>query len=154
MAYYIAIASSNGKNVDLKFGETRQFYVYEVEEKDLALKEIRNAQERDAQSDGASSCNEGGNGGCSGSGGGCSGNGGGCGGGAEVIGKVALIEDCRAVVCKKVGFQAQKQFEKKAISVFDVECSVEEALEKITSYYYKIDNRQSLRSREVPTEEA
>ena len=70
-----------------------------------------------------------------------------------MIGKVALIEDCRAVVCKKVGFQAQKQFEKKAISVFDVECSVEEALEKITSYYYKIDNRQSLRSREVPTEE-
>ena len=69
MAYYSAIASSNGKNVDLKFGETRQFYVYEIEGKDLALKEIRYAKEKDAQADGASSCNEGGNGGCSGSGG-------------------------------------------------------------------------------------
>lgn len=30
----------------------------------------------------------------------------------------------------KIGFQAQKQFEKKAISVFDVECRINKALEK------------------------
>ena len=30
---------------------------------------------------------------------------------------------------------AQKQFEKRAISVFDVDCTVGEALEKITAYY-------------------
>ena len=87
-----------------------------------------------------------------GNGSGCGGNGQGCGGGTEVLGKVALIEDCRAVVCKKIGFQAQKQFEKKAISVFDIEVSVEDALDKISSYYYKIDNRQSLRQRQ-PSEE-
>ena len=68
------------------------------------------------------------------------------GGGEAVLGKVSLIEDCRAVVCKKIGFQAQKQFEKKAISVFDVEVSVEEALDKISTYFYKIDSRQSLRA--------
>ena len=60
-----------------------------------------------------------------------------------------MIEDSRCVVAKKVGFQAQKQFEKKAISVFDIEVSVKEALDKITSYYFKIDNRQSLRSKEI-----
>ena len=31
------------------------------------------------------------------------------------------------------------------VSVFDVQVSIDEALEKITSYYYKIDQRQSLR---------
>lgn len=74
---------------------------------------------------------------------GCSGQGGGCGGSEILMSKVSIIEDCRCVVCKKVGFQAQKQFEKKAISVFDVECLVSEALEKITFYYKKIDNHES-----------
>ena len=146
MAYLIAIGSSNGENVDLKFGETKQFFIYRVEDKNVELEEIRKAESAtgpsakapEAQGNCNSSCNNGG----------CSGNGHGCGGGGEVLEKVALIEDCRCVVCKKVGFQAQKQFEKKAISVFDIEVTVSEALEKITSYYYKIDHRQSLRLKE------
>lgn len=73
---------------------------------------------------------------------GCSGNGGGCSGPSDIVSKVELISDCRCVVCKKVGFQAQKQFEKKAISVFDVECEVQEALDKISSYYNKLDFRK------------
>ena len=148
MAYNIAFGSSNGINVDLKFGETDPFYIYRVDGQDLQFLEIRHVNPSDpsakapAPASDASSC---GNGGSCGNGSGCGGNGQGCGGGTEVLGKVALIEDCRAVVCKKIGFQAQKQFEKKAISVFDIEVSVEDALDKISSYYYKIDNRQSLR---------
>ena len=148
MAYNIAFGSSNGINVDLKFGETDKFYIYRVDEQDLEFLEIHHVAPSDpsakapAPASEASSC---GTGGSCGNGSGCGGNGQGCGGGTEVLGKVALIEDCRAVVCKKIGFQAQKQFEKKAISVFDIEVSVEDALDKISSYYYKIDNRQSLR---------
>ena len=148
MAYNIAFGSSNGINVDLKFGETDKFYIYRVDGQDLEFLEIRHVAPSDpspkapAPASEASSC---GTGGSCGNGSGCGGNGQGCGGGTEVLGKVALIEDCRAVVCKKIGFQAQKQFEKKAISVFDIEVSVEDALDKISSYYYKIDNRQSLR---------
>ena len=148
MAYNIAFGSSNGINVDLKFGETDKFYIYRVDGQDLEFLEIRHVNPSDpsakapAPASEASSC---GTGGSCGNGSGCGGNGQGCGGGTEVLGKVALIEDCRAVVCKKIGFQAQKQFEKKAISVFDIEVSVEDALDKISSYYYKIDNRQSLR---------
>lgn len=44
---------------------------------------------------------------------GCGGNGSGCNGSSDVISRVGLISDCRCVVCKKIGFQAQKQFEKK-----------------------------------------
>lgn len=155
MAYNIAFGSSNGINVDLKFGETSSFYIYRVDGQDFKFLEIRHVEPSDpsakapAPASEASSC---GTGGSCGNGSGCGGNGQGCGGGAEVLGKVALIEDCRAVVCKKIGFQAQKQFEKKAISVFDIEVSVEDALDKISSYYYKIDNRQSLRQRQ-PSEE-
>ena len=155
MAYNIAFGSSNGINVDLKFGETDKFYIYRVDGQDLEFLEIRHVEPSDPSAKApvnaaeSASC---GNGGSCGNGSGCGGNGQGCGGGTEVLGKVALIEDCRAVVCKKIGFQAQKQFEKKAISVFDIEVSVEDALDKISSYYYKIDNRPSLRQRQ-PSEE-
>ncbi|MBQ8913143.1 MAG: hypothetical protein IJ054_03770 [Lachnospiraceae bacterium] len=81
-----------------------------------------------------------------GSGNGCGG-GGGCGGNGEVSFKISSLFDCRAVVCKKIGISAQKQFEKKAISYFDVSCSIEEALDKITFYYNRIDNHVSLRNK-------
>lgn len=145
MGYFIAVATSDGNAVDLKFGQADKFYIYRVEDKNIVLDGIREVK-GSSEENKVTSCGNGS--GSSSCGSGCSGNGQGCGGSAEVIGKVALIEDCRSVVAKKVGFQAQKQFEKKAISVFDVECSVDEALEKITSYYYKIDHRQSLRPQE------
>ena len=157
MAYKIAFGSSNGIHVDLKFGETDRFYIYRVDGQDLEFLEVRHvdsSSDTGKEPERAASCGEKGSGSCGGNGGGCGGNGHGCGGGAEVLGKVALIEDCRAVVCRKVGFQAQKQFEKKAISVFDVDVSVEDALDKISSYYYKIDSRQSLRKSQAVPEEA
>ena len=78
--------------------------------------------------------------GCSTSG--CSGNGMGCNGSTDVISKVDKIKDCRCIVCKKIGFQAQKQLERKAISVFDIEGSIDEILDKIIAYYRKIDGRK------------
>ena len=74
-------------------------------------------------------------------GGGCSGgNGGGCSGGGNPQ-SVEIVADCRAVVAAKVGKNARRLLELKAISVFDIEIPVEEALSKITSYYHKLDNR-------------
>ncbi len=87
-------------------------------------------------------CGGGNEAGC-GTGGGC-GAGGGCGhGGAQP--KVELISDCRSLVCKKIGFQAQKQLEKKQIASFDVSCSVEDALTKISTYFDKLDNHKPYR---------
>lgn len=148
MSYKIAVGSSDEKNVDLKFGEVGEFLIYEVNELQYQLIEKRTVKEEETSAgtsgatkdNGAKNC---GNGECASSG--CGGNGHGCSGPSEVAGKVGLIADCRAVVCKKIGFQAQKQFEKKAISVFDVECEVAEALDKITSYYDKIDKKISLK---------
>ena len=148
MAYKIAVGSSDGIHVDLKFGEVTKFLIYEVddtfrllEERYISLSEVEKncAVDNGSQCNGSIGCGEGSHGA------GCGGGGNGCNGGADVMSKVSLIADCRCIVCKKIGFQAQKQFEKKAISVFDVECEIEEALEKITFYYGKIDKHEAFR---------
>lgn len=143
MSYKIAIGSSNGIDVDLKFGEVEKFLIYEIDGEAKLVEERNVIKEADDTKSVSIQCGD--RSGCGGRGSGCGGHGNGCGGEAEVISKVTLIEDCRCVVCKKIGFQAQKQFEKKAISVFDVECTTKEALEKISFYYNKIDNHESFR---------
>ncbi len=138
MAYKIAVGSSDGIHVDLKFGEVREFLIFEVEEEKRTLSETRKVATGKTATD-DKDCN-GAAGNCSPAG--CSGKGGGCGGSADVIDKVELISDCRCIVCKKIGFQAQKQLERKAISVFDVEGPVDAILEKIIAYYGKVDGRK------------
>ena len=140
LAYKIAVGSSNGIHVDLKFGEVTKFLIYEVTDEIRLLEERIVYNDIETQVISENVCNTSG---CSSEG--CRGNGSGCNGSSDMISKVSLISDCRCVVCKKIGFQAQKQFEKKAISVFDVECKIDEALEKITFYYGKIDRHESFR---------
>ena len=154
MAYLIAVATSNSKDVDLGFGAATGSHIYEVEGTEYKEKEYREFSE---ESGGASSNTCGSGSGCGGaaagcgteSGGqqpaGCNGPANGCGGSDGAQKKVELIADCRSLVCKKIGFQAQKQLEKRAIAGFDVECSVDEALSKIAGYFDKIDNHISLR---------
>ncbi len=142
MGYLIAVGSSDEINVNLKFGEADEVLIYEVEGLSYSLKEKRKLnKEKDIKetetditcsSDSCKSCN-------------CSGNGQGCNGGSDAEKKVNILKDCRCVLFKKVGFQAQKQFEKKAISIFDIECEISDAFEKITKYYDKVDSHTSLR---------
>ncbi len=126
MSYKIAVGSSNGTNVDLKFGEVKKFIIFEVEGQQKKLLEIRDADIYTTVKD--NNC--------------CNGNRNCCCGPTDVISKVELVKDCRCIVCKKVGFQAQKQLERKAISVFDIEGEVEMILKKIISYYGKIDKHR------------
>lgn len=171
MSYKIAVASSDGKQVDETFGSAKRFLIYEVEGEAYEQTEEQVFQPRaeDGQSISGEVCSQGGshpgerpkdvesgvNHGCGGNGCGCGsgkdcgpgagqgcGNGHGCGGMSE---KVELVLGCRCVICKKIGFQVVKQLERKGISYFDVSCSVEEALSKVTGYFYKLDNHKSLR---------
>lgn len=136
MAYKIAVGSSDKINVDLEFGKVTSFLVYEITDEIKLLEErfVPNIQNEET-------CGVPNTLGCGNEG--CSGNRGGCHGSSDY--KVDLISDCRCVVCKKIGFQAQKFFEKKAISVFDVDCEISEALEKISDYYKKTDNHKPFR---------
>ena len=123
MAYKIAVVSGDGVNVDLHFGAAESIDIYEVQDDGsfylLEKREMKVPEEGLAAADTACA-----SGGCG------NGNGGGCGNGGGSA-KVSLISDVRAVVAA---------IEKKAIASFDVECSVQEALEKITKYFYSVDN--------------
>lgn len=141
MSYKIAVGTSNGRNVDLKFGEVKKFSIFEVENGKSRLAEIRTVD--GGEGTGTSGDCRGAVGGCGSSG--CGGNGNGCGGSADVVRKVEQIGDCRCIVCKKIGFQAQKQLERKAISVFDVEGEVDEILAKILAYYEKLEQHRRKR---------
>ncbi len=139
MAYKIAVASSDGANVDLHFGEAESLNIYEVlDDGSFSLLEKRKTSDSSGESV-SESCGQGRKdcqtGGCRNS----NGSGGGCGNGAASA-KVEGICDVRAVVAARIGFNVTKALEKKAIASFDVECPVQEALEKITKYFYSVDN--------------
>ena len=136
MAYKIAVASSDGVNVDRTFGEALSFTIYEVDGENVSYLEKRDAGTEKVSTNTSCETNElNCQSGCKG--------GGGCGGNSSE--KVEIISDCRAIVCKKIGFGIQKHLERKAISAFDVSVTVDEAIKKITYYYLRIDRRESLR---------
>lgn len=142
MAYKIAVASSDGINVDLHFGAAAEFLIYQVndeggfelsEKRRIPEKADENAEVQPTPSAGGQECGpKGCQSGCG------NGKGGGCGAGGPSA-KVEAISDVRAVVAAKIGFNVTKALEKKAIAGFDVECPVQEALEKITKYFYSVD---------------
>lgn len=113
MAYKIAVASSDGVNIDRSFGASDAFDIYEAEGTEYHLVEKREytSQEVSGQkdADGAgrvlteSSVENkedcGGGMGCSSSGG-C-GSGRGCATSSGTFPKVQLIRDCRCIVCEK-----------------------------------------------------
>ncbi len=139
MSYKIAVVSSNGRDLDVHFGAAKQFYIYEVNGEEYHLSETR--QYEPPAEDNPIGCETVKGTGC-GDGRGC---GKGCGGFGDRSPKVDLVSDCRCVVCKKIGFNIQKQLEKLAIVSFDVDCDVKDALDKITAYLNKVDSHQSLR---------
>lgn len=144
MSYKIAVASSDGLQIDETFGSAKKFIIYQITDDGFKKSEERDAnqslkgKEKENQNV-QQNCSK--KGGCGSYGscfkGGCS--------AEDMSEKVELISDCRCIVCKKIGFNIQKQLEKKAISSFDVSCTVNEALSKISRYFNHIDNHESLR---------
>ena len=106
MGYRIAIATSDGKNVDLHFGSARRFAIYRVDGLKYTLEEQREMPESAEEKPQA--CGEG-----------C-GSGHGCRGGGRHAEAAEMLSDCRSIVCEKIGRSVLKQFETRAISVFEV----------------------------------
>ncbi|MBO5199439.1 MAG: hypothetical protein J6B85_13145 [Lachnospiraceae bacterium] len=141
MSYKIAIASSDGVTIDRSFREAEEFLIIEVDDKGShELLEVRRSEkETTAEKQTQVTSN---------AGRGCAGKTG-CGGGSGCSGadspKLSLIADCRCLICTKIGFKIYKELEKKAISVFEIDLRIEDALKKIIKYYNKVDTHQSLR---------
>ena len=139
MSIKVAIASSDKLNIDLHFGQASQFEIYELLGDHFEFLETRKAPK--AESTAGEDTASGAGFGCgSGFGGGCgSGCGGGCGGsaGGPVSPVVESLLDCRSVIAAQIGQNMRRQFERNAISVFDIELPIEEALQKLAAYYLK-----------------
>ena len=139
MSIKVAIASSDGLNINLHFGQAKEFIIYEAQNGafvktetralPLVVEPVENTSEGECNPAGGFGCGSG----CGGGGGGCCG--GGAGGPASPV--VELLSDCRSVVAAQFGQNIRRQFERKAISVFDIELPVSEALEKLATYYKK-----------------
>ena len=125
--YKIAVASTDGEKIDLGFGEAESFRIYEVEGLDYRFLEERNTEFNETEKCDTDSKD-----------GNCSGGGGGCKDGDNP--KVSLLDDCRCIVCSKIGAGIQRIFDRKGISAFDVDCTVIEALDKIVSYINRVDD--------------
>ena len=139
MSIKVAIATSDKSNIDLHFGQASQFEIYELCGDHFEYLETREAPKNEQPVDEITAGAPGF--GCgSGFGGGCgSGCGGGCGGGAggPVSPVVQSLLDCRSIVAAQIGQNVRRQFERNAVSVFDIELPIEEALQKLAAYYLK-----------------
>ena len=117
MGYKIAVATSDGLNVDLHFGATEIFSIYEVEHLDFAKTESRTVP--DFKVEVSQGCKSGCDSGC-GDRNGCH--------GEEKSATVEMLSDCRCIVCTKIGRNILKQFQRRAISTFDVTMPVKEII--------------------------
>lgn len=125
MQFKIAAASSDGRRVDTPFGKAEQLYIYETAGPGTySLLECRRLQPGDLKTEAGA---DGDRCGC-GAGSGCHS---GCG---EAV-KIQVIEDCRFFLCSHIGLQARKALERHAITVFEIEEAVDDAVEKIVRFY-------------------
>lgn len=140
--YKIAVASSDGKKIDLSFGGTDSFEIYEVtDENEYRLSEQRFYTRSTSECDLKKNNDKNGNHLCNHNG--CGQHG--CNGSGANQEKVELVQDCRCILCRKIGFQVRKQLERKAISAFELDYDITEALDKIVIYFNRVDHHESLR---------
>ena len=140
MGIKVAIATSDGLNIDLHFGQAKSFLLYEFKDGKFELSEKREVPVDDSAVVALQGPQIETTFACPGGGGGCGGSGGGCGGGSAsgpLAPAVELLLDCRAVVAAQIGQGMRRQLERNAISVFDIEIPVEDALKKLAAYYAK-----------------
>lgn len=129
MPLKIAVASSDGKNVDTHFGHAERFLIYRLEDGKFVFDEERKAvKATGGQNSSSGNCG-------SGCGGGNRGQGSNCDGSGIESPNIAILSDCDGIVAAKFGWQIIRQFERKAVSIFDIECPVDFALEKLALYY-------------------
>lgn len=132
MGYNIAVASTDGINIDKHFGASDSFFIIRVND-DGTYENLgeRFVDETQSASDGCgeSSCGHS------------------CGGHSDpkIQKKVETISDCRCLLCDKCGPGSEKQLGKSNISTFEINMKLDEALKTIIKYYKKSDAHESLK---------
>jgi predicted Fe-Mo cluster-binding NifX family protein len=116
--YRIAVASSDGKNIDLHFGHASLFRIYEINETDLSclfIEERKLSEDRDAN--------------------GCAG----CGGhGEQRVGEAAkLFNDCLYLLTARIGPKPYEMLKRSGITALETPFDLKKALPKLNAYHVK-----------------
>jgi nitrogen fixation protein NifX len=135
MVYNIAVASTDGINIDKHFGASDSFLIIKVNDdgtyENLGERVVAEEQNTTTSTScgGGSSCGHS------------------CGGHSDpaIQKKVEVISDCRCLLCSKCGPGSEKQLGKNNIATFYIDLKLDEALKTIIKYYKKSDEHQSLR---------
>lgn len=106
----VAVASTDGKEIDLHFGDASQFFIFDIDLDENNFEEVRKKMDFPL---------------------------------TNHKGRwrlsVELIEDCKAVLCRKIGKKPQVELRKLGIKAIPLDCSVKEALNEC-SKHLKIPN--------------
>jgi predicted Fe-Mo cluster-binding NifX family protein len=122
MSYKIAIASTDGVNIDKHFGSTNSFIIININD-DGSYERLEERAVEENQNNQKSCC------------GGSS-----CGSHSEsnIQKKIDTIIDCRAVLCSKCGHGSEKQLGENNITTFQINLTIDKALNSVINYYKKI----------------
>lgn len=112
MSYKIAVASSDGKNINEHFGKATEFLIYKVDGSNYKYLESRRAK---------SFCNNGEH------------------NENKILSSVEALEGCRAVLVSNIGNGAAKTLKCNGIEPLEVHGFIESALKKLSVYYAKSD---------------
>lgn len=103
MAFRVAVASSDGKQVNLHFGEAGEFLIYDLENGDYTQLEKRSIIRSLGH------------------------------GQAELNSVFTLLKDCDAVIVSKIGPGAARELLKSGLRVFEAPFSIEAVLQKLSN---------------------
>ena len=120
MTYKIAIGTSDGKNIDLHFGQLNSISIFEVNESDgtysfLESRKIERYQKKEAAETGCS-----------------------C--GTEKIGK--LINDCTYLLVAKIGNKPYRILQENNVNCIEAPFEMNEAVSKLNDYYILHKHRE------------
>ena len=141
----IAVATSDGENIDTEFGKAQSFDIYRIAAGEASHADF--LERRVVEGDGAADADASVDAPCSPSAG-CSG--GGCGGGNGCAGqaspqlkkRIDCVSDCVCVLCSHAGPGAQKLLASNAVTLFDIMMPVQRALPKVVAWYTRASKLQ------------
>lgn len=101
----IAVASTNGKSIDLHFGDANRFLIYEITDGEGTFQEIR--EKTDIPINNHSE---------------------------RWVASIDIIEDCKAVLCSKIGKEPIIELRKLGIKPIQLDCEVKDAIQECSKH--------------------
>lgn len=101
----IAVASSDGNIVDLHLGDANHFLIYEIHQKEGKFQEIREKTNLPLANHTD-----------------------------RWMASIDLINDCKAVICNKIGKEPAIELRKMGIKPIELDCTVKEALSECSKH--------------------